>query len=70
MPASEDSPMLTAEENDPLCLVEGDAPMGQIFRRHRLPACLGIGERWADKLKPAKPRNEEIRRFANAVRCS
>ncbi len=32
--------MLTAEENDLLCLVEGDAPMGQIFRRHWLPACL------------------------------
>jgi phthalate 4,5-dioxygenase len=33
-------PVLTAEENDLLCLVEGDAPMGQIFRRHWLPACL------------------------------
>jgi phthalate 4,5-dioxygenase oxygenase subunit len=32
--------MLTAEENDLLCIVEGDAPMGQIFRRHWLPACL------------------------------
>ncbi len=32
--------MLTAEENNLLCLVEGDAPMGQIFRRHWLPACL------------------------------
>jgi len=32
--------VLTAEENNLLCLVEGDAPMGQIFRRHWLPACL------------------------------
>ncbi len=44
MPASEgkekDTQMLTAEDNNLLCLVEGDAPMGQIFRRHWLPACL------------------------------
>ena len=32
--------MLTAEENDLLCRVEGAAPMGQILRRHWLPACL------------------------------
>lgn len=32
--------MLTQEENDLLCRVEGDAPMGQIMRRHWLPACL------------------------------
>ncbi len=32
--------MLTAEENDLLCRVEGGAPMGQIMRRHWLPACL------------------------------
>ena len=32
--------MFTAEENDLLCRVEGDAPMGQIMRRHWLPACL------------------------------
>jgi phthalate 4,5-dioxygenase oxygenase subunit len=32
--------MLTREENDLLCRVEGDAPMGQIFRRHWMPACL------------------------------
>src|ERR1039458_8985715 len=36
----EDAPMLSAEENDLLCRVEGDAPMGQIMRRHWLPACL------------------------------
>jgi phthalate 4,5-dioxygenase len=32
--------MLSAEENNLLCRVEGDAPMGQIMRRHWLPACL------------------------------
>ena len=29
--------MLTAEENDLLCRVEGDAPMGQMMRRYWLP---------------------------------
>jgi phthalate 4,5-dioxygenase oxygenase subunit len=32
--------MLTPEENDLLCRVEGDAPMGQLMRRHWFPACL------------------------------
>ncbi len=32
--------MLSAEENDLLCRVEGEAPMGQIMRRHWLPACM------------------------------
>ncbi|MDR1968476.1 MAG: Rieske 2Fe-2S domain-containing protein [Burkholderiaceae bacterium] len=32
--------MLTKEENDLLCLVEGDAPMGQLMRRHWTPVCL------------------------------
>ncbi len=32
--------MMTSEENDLLCRVEGDAPMGQIMRRHWMPACL------------------------------
>ena len=32
--------MLSAEENDLLCRVEGKAPMGQLMRRHWLPACL------------------------------
>ena len=32
--------MFTAEENDTLCRVEGDAPMGQLMRQHWLPACL------------------------------
>ena len=32
--------MMTSEENDLLCRVEGDAPMGQLMRRHWIPACL------------------------------
>jgi phthalate 4,5-dioxygenase oxygenase subunit len=32
--------MLTAEENDLLCRVEGDAPMGKLMRQHWLPACM------------------------------
>ena len=32
--------MMTAEENDLLCRVEGDAPMGQLMRRHWIPVCL------------------------------
>ncbi len=32
--------MLTREENDLLCRVEGDAPMGGLMRRHWIPACL------------------------------
>jgi len=32
--------MLTPEENDLLCRVEGDAPMGQLMRRHWIPACM------------------------------
>jgi phthalate 4,5-dioxygenase oxygenase subunit len=32
--------MLTQEENDLLCRVEGQAPMGQLMRRHWIPACL------------------------------
>ena len=32
--------MMTPEENDLLCRVEGNAPMGQIMRRHWIAACL------------------------------
>jgi len=32
--------MLTAAENDLLCRVEGEAPMGRLMRQHWLPACL------------------------------
>jgi phthalate 4,5-dioxygenase oxygenase subunit len=31
---------MTPEENDLLCRVQGDAPMGQLMRRHWIPACL------------------------------
>jgi phthalate 4,5-dioxygenase oxygenase subunit len=32
--------MLTREENELLCRIEGDAPMGQLMRRHWTPVCL------------------------------
>jgi len=32
--------MVTKDDNDLLTRVEGDWPMGQIMRRHWLPACL------------------------------
>jgi phthalate 4,5-dioxygenase oxygenase subunit len=32
--------MLTREDNDLLCRVEGDAPMGHLMRRHWMPACM------------------------------
>jgi phthalate 4,5-dioxygenase len=32
--------MMTPEENELLCRVEGDAPMGQLMRRHWTPVCL------------------------------
>jgi len=32
--------MLTREENELLCRVQGDAPMGQLMRRHWTPVCL------------------------------
>jgi phthalate 4,5-dioxygenase len=32
--------MLTPQENELLCRVEGDAPMGQLMRRHWTPVCL------------------------------
>ncbi len=39
--------MLVAEENNRLCRVEGDAPMGKLMRRHWVPAALSeqLGER-------------------------
>ena len=30
--------MLTQAENEVLCRVEGDAPMGRLMRRHWVPA--------------------------------
>ncbi len=32
--------MLTREQNELLCRVEGDAPMGQLMRKHWTPVCL------------------------------
>jgi phthalate 4,5-dioxygenase oxygenase subunit len=32
--------MMTSEENDLLCRVDGGAPMGQLMRRHWTPVCL------------------------------
>ena len=32
--------MLTREQNELLCRVEGEAPMGRLMRRHWLPVCL------------------------------
>jgi len=32
--------MLTPQDNELLCRVEGDAPMGQLMRRHWTPVCL------------------------------
>ena len=34
--------MLTREENDILCSVEGDAPMGQLMRQHWAPLCKAL----------------------------
>ena len=32
--------MLSHADNDLLCRVEGDAPMGALMRQHWIPACL------------------------------
>ena len=32
--------MLTREENELICRVDGDAPMGALMRQHWIPACL------------------------------
>lgn len=32
--------MMSREDNELLCRVEGDAPMGQLMRRHWQPVCL------------------------------
>jgi len=47
--------MMTREENDLLCRVEGDAPMGQLMRRHWIPACLSEEVAEADG-KPVRTR--------------
>ena len=46
--------MLTAEENDLLCRVEGDAPMGHLMRRHWMPACMIGGSRGAGRPSGAR----------------
>ncbi len=40
--------MMTAEDNELLCRVEGQAPMGQIMRRHWMPACMSEEAREPD----------------------
>ena len=47
--------MITWEENDLLCLVEGAVPMGTIMRQHWIPACMSeeVAERDG---KPARVR--------------
>jgi phthalate 4,5-dioxygenase oxygenase subunit len=45
--------MLTREENELLCRVEGDAAMGQLMRRHWLPVCMleEVAERDGDPVR-------------------
>ena len=31
---------MTPQQNDLLCRVEGDSPMGKIMRRHWMPVCM------------------------------
>ena len=51
--------MLSAEDNEILCRVEGDAPMGRLMRRHWLPACLS--EEVADRDgAPVRVRREDV----------
>ena len=47
--------MLTHQDNDLLCRVEGAAPMGQLMRRHWLPVCL-VEEVAVPDGKPARAR--------------
>ena len=47
--------MITREENDLLCLVEGDTAMGGIMRNHWMPACMSE-EVAAPDGKPARVR--------------
>jgi phthalate 4,5-dioxygenase oxygenase subunit len=39
-PREATKPMLTAADNDLMCRIEGDAPMGALMRQHWLPACM------------------------------
>lgn len=58
--------MLTKEENELMCRVEGDAPMGQVMRRHWIPACLSEEVLEPDG-KPVKVRllGEDLVAFRN-----
>jgi phthalate 4,5-dioxygenase len=47
--------MLTREQNELLCRVEGDAPMGGIMRRHWMPVCMSGEVAEADG-KPVRSR--------------
>ena len=47
--------MITTEENDLLCLVEGDTAMGKIMRAHWMPACMSEEVAEPDG-KPARAR--------------
>ena len=60
--------MLTSQENDLLCRVEGAAPMGGLMRRHWIPVCLAEEVAEADGAPVhAKVLGEEDR-LANARR--
>ena len=50
--------VMAPEENDLLCRVEGDAPMGQIMRRHWIAACLSeeVAERDGPPMRVRLPR--------------
>ena len=45
--------MLTAAENETLCRVEGDAPMGRLMRRHWVPALLSEQVAALTEVRPA-----------------
>jgi len=46
--------MITPEENDLLCRVEGNAPMGQLMRRQWIAICL-IEEVSEPMARPSRP---------------
>tara|TARA_R110002072_G_scaffold95470_1_gene210467 strand:+ start:259 stop:1563 length:1305 start_codon:yes stop_codon:yes gene_type:complete len=58
--------MLTPEENDLLCRVEGNAPMGQLMRRHWIPALMS--EELVTDGKPVRVKllGEELVAFRNS----
>lgn len=58
--------MLTKEENDLLCRVEGDAPMGQLMRRHWIPALMSEELEADGKPVRVKLLGEELVAFRNS----